>query len=62
MGRLSSLGHNWLYRGEYRSVEDDLATLRGITAADIRKLLEEYPLRQLTTSAVGPLESLDAAA
>jgi predicted Zn-dependent peptidase len=58
MGRLSSLGHNWLYRGEYRTVADDLATVRGISTADIRKLLDAYPLRQTTTSSVGPLEKL----
>jgi predicted Zn-dependent peptidase len=58
MGRLASLGHNWLYRGEYRTVADDLETLRGITTADIRRLLEQYPLRQTTTSSVGPLETL----
>jgi predicted Zn-dependent peptidase len=59
MGRLASLGHNWLYRGEYRSVADDLATLRGVTLADLKQLLDRYPLRQLTTSTVGPLESLE---
>lgn len=59
MGRLSSLGHNWLYRNEYRTVDEDLATVRAITTADIRRLLEAYPLRQLTTAAIGPLESLN---
>jgi predicted Zn-dependent peptidase len=58
MGRLSSLGGNWVYRQEYRSVDDDLATLRGITTKDIRELLEVYPLGATTTVAVGPLESL----
>ena len=57
-GRLSSLGGNWVYRDEYRSVEDDLATLRGITSRDIRELLDVYPLGATTTVAVGPLESL----
>jgi predicted Zn-dependent peptidase len=59
MGRLSSLGGNWVYRQEYRSVDDDLATLRGITTKDIRELLEVYPLGATTTVAVGPLESLN---
>ena len=59
MGRLSSLGSNWVYRKEYRSVADDLKTLRSITAKDIRKLLEVYPLAQTTTAAVGPLTSLN---
>jgi predicted Zn-dependent peptidase len=58
MGRLSSLGHNWVHRNEYRRVEDDLETLRNLKLADIRELLEVYPLEQLTTSTVGPLESL----
>lgn len=59
MGRLASLGHNWLYRREYRPVEADLATVRSVTTDDIRKLLETYPLQQLTTAAVGPLEKLN---
>jgi predicted Zn-dependent peptidase len=58
MGRLSSLGSNWVYRGEYRSVQDDLDTFRKITAADVRTLLAKYPLGQLTTSAVGPLATI----
>jgi len=62
MGRLASLGGNWLYRGEYRTVEDDLNVVRSLTTADIRELLNRYPLRQLTTVGVGPLEKLDAPA
>jgi len=58
MGRLSSLGGNWVYRQEYRSVDDDLTTLRGITSRDVRELLDAYPLGATTTVAVGPLESL----
>jgi len=60
MGRLSSLGHNWVQRQEYRRVEDDLETLRKITQADIRTLLDAYPLVPVTTSTVGPLEKLEA--
>lgn len=62
MGRLSSLGGNWLYRGEYRSVEDDLRDYAAVTVDDVRALLNEYPLAQSTTVAVGPLESLKPAA
>lgn len=59
MGRLGSLGNNWVYRQEYRSVDDDLNTLQSISTADIRTLLEAYPLAQTTTVAIGPLESLN---
>jgi len=59
MGRLGSLGNNWVYREEYRSVEDDLKTLREITPGDIRELLDQYPLGQTTTVAIGPRETLN---
>lgn len=58
MGRLSSLGANWVYRGEYRSVTEDLAAYRSLTPDDIRELLNRYPLAQVTTVGVGPLTSL----
>lgn len=59
MGRLSSLGHNFVYRNEYRSVAADLETVRTVTTQDIRTLLDRYPLRQLSTVSTGPLEQLD---
>lgn len=57
MGRLGALGNNWLFRREYRSIEDDLAIVRNITLDDIRRLLEQFPLGQTTTIGVGPLSS-----
>ena len=58
MGRLASLGGNWIYRDEYRSVEDDLRMLQSVTTDDINQLLQQYPLAQTTTVGVGPLEQL----
>lgn len=58
MGRMSSLGSNWLYRHQYQSIADDLRTVRAITLKDIREVLEEFPLRMMTTAGVGPLEKL----
>jgi predicted Zn-dependent peptidase len=57
MGRLVSLGGNWVYCHEYRSVADDLKTLQDLTLEDIRELLERYPLGQTTTVGLGPLEA-----
>jgi predicted Zn-dependent peptidase len=59
MGRLGSLGGNWQDRGEYKTVEDDLADLRRLTVHDLRGLLTSYPLEAVTTVGVGPLETLD---
>lgn len=58
MGRLGALGSNWVYLGRYRSVDDDLETVQGITVDDISELLAEYPLAAASTAAVGPLASL----
>ena len=58
MGRLSSLGGNWVYRREYRSVADDLETCRSVTMDDIRALLDRYPIAQTTTLALGPAKEL----
>ncbi|MFN6106368.1 MAG: M16 family metallopeptidase [Planctomycetaceae bacterium] len=54
MGRLGSLGHNWQYCHEYRPVAAELDTVAKITTADIRALLDRYPLAMQTTSTVGP--------
>ncbi len=58
MGRLSSLGSNWVYRNEYRSVQDDLSAYRAITTDDVKAVLKKYPLGQLSTATVGPLKAL----
>jgi predicted Zn-dependent peptidase len=57
MGRLSSLGGNWVYRREHRSVRDDLLSLNSVTGDDVRRLLDEYPLPPVTIVGVGPLRS-----
>lgn len=59
MGRLSSLGNNWVYRNEYRSIDDDLRTLNDITVNDVRNALDAYPLIPQAAAAVGPLESIE---
>lgn len=58
VGRLASLGGNWVYRGEYCTVEDDVAAIQQVSLSDIRNLLDAYPLAQTTTAGVGPLETL----
>lgn len=58
MGRLSSLGSNWLYRQEYRSIADDMKIIRSVTQEQIHQLLQKYPLRMTTTAGVGPLSTL----
>ena len=59
-GRLVTLGMQWTYHGEYRSVDDDLKAYEAVTLDDIREVIRRYPLDKHTTLALGPLEKLDA--
>jgi predicted Zn-dependent peptidase len=56
--RLFSLGLNWSYRGEHIPVERDLADIAAITPADIRELLQRWPLTPRTGVALGPMETV----
>jgi len=58
MGRLGSLGNNWLYRKEYRTLQDDISAIKSVTPDQIRELLDRYPLDTLTTITIGPRETL----
>ena len=55
MGRLATLGQDWLVRQEYRSIADDLQVLNSLTLDDLHALLEEFPLADTTTVGVGPV-------
>jgi predicted Zn-dependent peptidase len=58
-GRMVALGMNWVYHHEYRSVDDDLKAYEAVTLADVRRVLERYPLDNPTTVALGPLARLE---
>lgn len=53
--RLFNVGGNWLQRGEYRSVADDLASVDAVTLDEVHRVLAEYPLSENTTVTIGPL-------
>jgi len=57
-GRLFALAGDWMYRGRYRSLDEDLEAVAAVTADDVAALLASYPLEQATTVAIGPLEDL----
>jgi len=57
-GRLFALGGEWISRREYRSVEDDLATVAAVTPDDVTAVLATYPLSRCTTVTIGPLKEL----
>lgn len=56
MGRMASVSFNWHYLNEYRSADDDLASIDGVTLKQIRTLLDAYPIDKPTIVAYGPVE------
>jgi predicted Zn-dependent peptidase len=58
-GRMIAIGSHWTYQGEYRSVDDELRAYEAVTLADVRKVLERYPLPQVTILTLGPLAELN---
>ena len=57
-GRLFTVGGNWLQRGEYRSVADDLASVDAVSVDDVAAVLKKFPIAVGTTVAIGPLDLL----
>lgn len=54
LGRMRSIGGQWIYNHDYRSLEQDMATLRAITPASLRDLMTEYPFDPMTIVTLGP--------
>ncbi len=58
MGRMQAVGMAWTYLGQYRSVDDELCSFEAVTREQVREVLDRYPLGQVTTLALGPLEKI----
>ncbi len=54
MGRLVSLGFNWVYRSEYISVLQDIEHIRSVTVEQVHDLLSQFRLGDYTLYALGP--------
>lgn len=54
MGRLSDLGGNWIYLGQYRSIEDDINSIKTVTADDVHSLIEKFKPGDFTQFSIGP--------
>ncbi|MBN2211468.1 MAG: insulinase family protein [Sedimentisphaerales bacterium] len=60
MGRLVPLGFGWVYRREYRPLADEITAICAVTTADLRRLLDNYPLAPLAIQTLGPCSTLPA--
>ena len=54
MGRLVDLGFNWIYLGQYRTIEDDVSAIKDVTVDDVQALIEQLNLSDFTQLSLGP--------
>jgi len=54
MGRFVDLGFNWIYAGEYRTVEQDINAIKAVTVDDVNSLIKDYPLGEFAQFSLGP--------
>lgn len=53
-GRMRSIGSQWIYNKEYRSLEKDMATLQAVNRASLLDLMRAYPFEPMTIVTLGP--------
>jgi predicted Zn-dependent peptidase len=56
--RMLTIGKDWAYLKQYRTLDDELAAWDTVNLKTIRELLDRYPLTEYTTTTLGPLEKL----
>jgi predicted Zn-dependent peptidase len=54
LGRMRSIGGQWVYNKQYRSLEMDMATLAAVTGDSLRDLMREFPFDPMTIVSLGP--------
>jgi predicted Zn-dependent peptidase len=57
--RMLTLGKDWAYLKQYRTLDDELAAWDAVNQKQIRAVLDRYPLTGYTTTTLGPLEKLE---
>ena len=56
LGRMRSIGGQWIYNKEYRSLEQDMATLMAVTPESLKELMRDFPFDPMTIVSLGPGE------
>jgi predicted Zn-dependent peptidase len=54
LGRMRSIGGQWIYNKEYRSLEMDMATLLAVTPQSLQQLMSDFTFDPMTIVSLGP--------
>lgn len=58
MGRLSTVGFDWMYRGQYVPLGEQIDTLLAVSRQEVHQLARRYGLANATVVALGPAKDL----
>ena len=58
MGRLTSVGMDWVYRGEYLALADQIERMFAVPARDVVDVARAFDIVDAAILALGPLDSL----
>jgi predicted Zn-dependent peptidase len=56
VGRMRSIGGQWVYNKQYRSLEMDMATLAAVNRDSLHQLMKDFPFDPMTLVTLGPGE------
>jgi hypothetical protein len=51
---MRSIGSQWIYNKEHRSLEQDMATLMKVDRASLQQLVRDFPFDPMTIVTLGP--------
>jgi predicted Zn-dependent peptidase len=54
LGRMRSIGGQWIYNKEYRSLEQDMETLMKVNRASLEQLMRDFPFDPMSIVTLGP--------
>jgi predicted Zn-dependent peptidase len=54
LGRMRSIGGQWIYNKKYRSLAEDMATLSKVDVPSLKQLMREFPFDPMTIVTLGP--------
>ncbi|MGC9455362.1 MAG: M16 family metallopeptidase [Phycisphaerae bacterium] len=58
MGRLTAVGFDWMYRGEYLPLEKELQSVFDVTRDDVMRVVRSWDITSTTVLALGPLDEI----
>lgn len=58
--RLFAVGGNWVARGKYMTIREELELVDAVTVDDVNRILRDFPLTTSTAVTIGPVSDIES--